>query len=168
MLSPSLVLIGALALIGCRRNDMADQPRKDPYEPSNFYADGASARRPVPGTVAWTRGAYVPPYPAQQGGAESTVFPFALTKEDLKRGQERFDIDCAVCHGRTGEGDGMIVLRGFTRPPAFFPIAEHQSQFPDLYKREQTLVNTTPGHVYNVISNGYGAMYSYAARVAPD
>ena len=59
----------------------------------------------------------------------------------------------------------MIVLRGFTRPPSFVPLAEHRTKFPDLYAREQALVNTTPGHIYTVITNGYGAMYSYAARV---
>jgi mono/diheme cytochrome c family protein len=147
---------------------MADQKRKDPYESSGFYADGASARPPVAGTVMWTRDEYVPRPTGGPAGNEATSFPFALTKDDLIRGRERYEIYCSVCHGRTGEGDGMIVQRGFTRPPAFFPMPGHQSAFPDLYKREQVIVNTPPGHIFNVITNGYGAMYNYAARVSPD
>jgi hypothetical protein len=62
----------------------------------------------------------------------------------------------------------MIVQRGFTRPPAFFPVAEHATSFPDLYRREQSLLTQPPRHVFDVITNGYGAMYSYADRVAPE
>ena len=163
-----LALIGVCVLTGCRRNDMADQDRKDPLEPSTFYADGTSARAPVVGTVAWTPGPYVPRASGTDNGRERETFPFRISAEDLRRGRERYEINCAHCHGRTGEGNGIVVQRGFTRPPAYFPVLEHQAQFPDLYRREQALVNTTPGHVFNVITNGYGAMYSHAARVVPD
>lgn len=149
------VLLSLLfVIVGCRRNDMAQQDRKDPLEPSTFYADGASARPLVPGTVP-----HDGPLPSQlhyattQGSPELTVFPFPLTRADLKRGQERFDIYCAVCHGRAGDGDGMVVRRGFTKPPSF---------------HDQKLKDAPPGHFFNVMTYGFGAMYNYADRVSPE
>ena len=150
---------------------MSDQPRVDPMEPSRFFADGTTARPPVAGTVA-RRSAVQASAPQhstpQPPGQEAQAFPFPITSAELARGRERYDIYCAACHGVTGDGNGMIVQRGFVRPPAFYPLADHARRFPELYAREQVLLGTPPGHVFNVITSGYGAMYSYASRVAPD
>jgi mono/diheme cytochrome c family protein len=160
-------LIGLLLVVGCKRDDMADQPKVRPMRETQFFADQTTARPLVPGTIARDqlpiRAARVA---ATQPGARD--FPWALTYEDLQRGRERYDIYCAVCHGRTGDGNGMIVQRGFVRPPAFYPIAEHRTSLPTLFEREQVLLTAPPGHIVNVIVNGYGAMYSYADRVAPE
>jgi len=77
-------------------------------------------------------------------------FPFPITQEILNRGQERFEIFCSVCHGMTGEGDGMIVRRGFRKPPSYY---------------EQRLREAPVGHFFDVITNGWGAMPSAAAQV---
>ena len=69
-------------------------------------------------------------------GQHATDFPFPVTKEWLARGRQRYEIFCAVCHGSTGDGFGMIVQRGFVRPPAFFPVPDHQTALPQLYARE--------------------------------
>ncbi|WP_084508253.1 cytochrome c [Mesorhizobium sp. WSM3224] len=135
------LVFGALLLAGCRQ-DMEDQPRYDPLEASNQFADGTSARTPVTGTVA--RDADLSPTPDR--------IPSPVTIELLQRGQQRFDIFCSPCHGRTGDGHGMIVQRGFPAPPSY-----HQD----------ALRKASDRHFYDVITNGYGAMYSYAARVPP-
>ncbi|TPJ70602.1 cytochrome c [Mesorhizobium sp. B2-7-1] len=135
------LMLGALAIAGCRQ-DMEDQPRYDPLDASNQFADGMSARTPVTGTV--TRDADLSPVPDK--------IPYPITIELLQRGQQRFDIFCSPCHGRTGDGHGMIVQRGFPAPPSY-----HQD----------ALRRASDRHFYDVITNGYGAMYSYAARVPP-
>jgi mono/diheme cytochrome c family protein len=88
----------------------------------------------------------------------------------LARGQERYNIYCSVCHGYNGQGDGMIVQRGFSHPPAFYPLDRDRENNPQLYAREVNLANRPDlaRHVYDVISNGYGAMYSYGERVRPE
>ena len=133
------LLLCALLVSGCEQ-DMAEAPRHDPLEASDLFADGASARTPVAGTVA--RDADLSPVP--------DAMPQAITPELLRRGQERFDVFCSPCHGRTGEGDGMIVQRGFPKPPSYHREALRQA--PDR-------------HFYDVITDGYGVMYSYASRV---
>ncbi|TPL54370.1 cytochrome c [Mesorhizobium sp. B2-4-6] len=135
------LLLGALAVAGCRQ-DMEDQPRYDPLEASNQFADGMSARTPVTGTV--TRNSDLSPVPDK--------IPYPITIDLLQRGQQRFDIFCSPCHGRAGDGHGMIVQRGFPAPPSY-----HQD----------ALRKASDRHFYDVITNGYGAMYSYAARVPP-
>ncbi len=139
--SPALALLALSALAGCDQ-DMADQPRYNPLEPAGQFADGMSARTPVDGAVA--RDADLSPVPQ--------AFPYPVTLGLLQRGRQRFDIFCSPCHGRTGDGDGMIVQRGFPAPPSY-----HQD----------ALRNAPDRHFYDVITNGYGAMYSYAARVPP-
>jgi mono/diheme cytochrome c family protein len=141
---------------GCERNDMHNQPRHEPMEVSTFFDDGQSSRPIVPGTVA--RGQLTSADMRISGlrpaGSEAPdTFPFEITKADLKRGKQRFDIYCAVCHGATGDADGMIVQRGFAKPPSF---------------HEQRLKDAPAGHFYDVITNGWGAMYSYNDRVAPE
>jgi mono/diheme cytochrome c family protein len=146
------VLLSALA--GCERNDMMNQPKHKPMELSTFYADGQSSRPIVPGTIA--RGQLVANNMRYAGLAEGETpesFPFEITKADLKRGKQRYEIYCAVCHGATGDGDGMIVQRGFVKPPSF---------------HEPRLRDVPVGHFYDVITGGWGAMYSYNDRVYPE
>jgi mono/diheme cytochrome c family protein len=162
-----------LAVVGCRKEDMADQPRQDTMDESRFFPDGQSARPLIDGTVptdssiyrlsssAATRPAPYPPIhdalTAVTSGTnepEATAFPadFKATPEVLETGHQQFEIFCAVCHGRLGDGTGMIVARGFPRPPSYYT---------------QRLRNAPVGHFYNVITNGYGAMYSYGDRIRP-
>jgi mono/diheme cytochrome c family protein len=147
-------LAGVLVLAGCDQQDMVVQPKHRPLQESAFFADGQVSRLPVPGTVA--RGqlrvdrAF---YTGETDGLLIDTIPREITPELLARGRERFAIYCSPCHDHTGSGRGMIVRRGFSPPPTF-----HQER----------LRNAPVGHFYRVITNGYGAMYSYAARVEPD
>ncbi|MBC7785505.1 MAG: cytochrome c [Burkholderiales bacterium] len=156
-----------LVFPSCKRDDMADQPKVRPMRETQFFADETTVRPLVPGTIARDQ---LPIRAARTAATqpEAQDFPSPLTYQDLKRGQQRYHIFCAVCHGPTGDGNGMIVQRGFTRPPAFYPIEEHRTSFPDLYEREHALLTKSPGHFVKAIVNGYGAMYSYADRVPPD
>ena len=141
------------SLTSCRRG-MVDTQHVKPLAENNFFADGRGARVPPPHTIA--RGqlrADEQFFTGKIGDQLAATFPLPVTRELLKRGQERFNIYCSVCHGRTGEGNGMIVQRGFPQPPSF---------------HEQRLRDAPPGHFFNVITNGYGVMYPYASRVAPE
>ena len=133
---------------------MHDQPKFTPLRESTFFADARSARTPVAGTVA--RG-QLHDDPLLDTGkideADATVFPFRGGRAVLARGRERYDIFCAPCHGRTGAGDGMVVRRGYRRPPSF---------------HDDRLRNAPVGHFFDVITNGFGAMPDYAARSARD
>lgn len=137
-----LALAVAPLLSACGEQEMADMPRYEPLEPAETFADGMSARRPVAGTVA--RDADLAPVPDS--------VPQPVTRALLERGRQRFEIYCAPCHSRTGDGDGMIVRRGFPAPPSF---------------HSETLRRVSDRHIYDVITDGYGVMYSYAARVTP-
>jgi mono/diheme cytochrome c family protein len=132
---------------------MYDQPRYEPLEASTFFENGQSSRPLVAGTVA--RGQLRDDdhlYKGMVDGKLADTFPFEIDREALDRGRERYDIYCAPCHGRVGDGAGMIVKRGFSAPPTF-----HSEKF-----RTEGV-----GHLFNVITNGHGAMYSYASRVPP-
>ena len=132
---------------------MANQPRYDPLEASTFFKDGQSARSLPPGTVA--RGEFrldAHFYQGMAGGVPAKTFPFAVTLEVLQRGRERYNIYCAPCHSRTGDGDGMIVRRGFTRPPSLH--SQHMREHP-------------PGHFFRVISDGFGRMPDYRQQISP-
>jgi mono/diheme cytochrome c family protein len=134
--------------------DMYDEPRFEPLEASTFFDDGTSARPLVPGTVA--RGDLREDdgfYQGKVDGKYVTTLPVDLDEQLLLRGQERFNIYCSPCHGRVGDGNGMIVERGFRRPPSFVST--------------DRLLNAPVGHFYDVMTNGFGAMPSYASRVAP-
>jgi hypothetical protein len=149
-----LACLGALVMLlaGCRL-DMHLQPKYLPYEPTDFFADGRSERQPVPGTVA--RGQLRVDelfYTGRENGVESNRFPFPITRADLERGRERYNIYCTPCHDYTGRGRGMIVQRAFPQPPSY--------HIPRL--REMPV-----GHFFQVMTNGFGAMYSYAARIEP-
>lgn len=150
-----LALSSGLLALGCDRNDMHDEARLRPLEASAFFADGMSAR-PIPeGTVA--RGQLRADDALYTGrtadGQYANAYPFPITIRDLKRGQERYNIYCLPCHAMTGDGDGMIVRRGFT-PPRSFHIPR--------------LREAPPGYFVWVIDNGFGAMFSYSDRVAPE
>ena len=143
-------LVGCLA--GCHR-DMQNQPRYEPLEPSTFFADGMSARPLVAGTVA--RGQLNEDEAFFTGKEESKFvaeLPVEADRELLLRGQERFNIYCSMCHAATGDGNGMIVQRGFRRPPSL---------------HIERLRNAPAGHFFDVITGGFGAMPSYAAQIEP-
>ena len=139
---------------GCElRQRMFDQPKYEALERSTFFADGLSARQPVPGTVA--RGQLRIDkhfYLGTVGGQLATTLPASIEFNHgfLKRGQERYDIFCAPCHDRTGRGNGMIVQRGLKQPPSL---------------HEDRLREAPIGHFFDVMTNGFGTMYSYASRI---
>jgi cytochrome c553 len=150
----TIACMGAVAMLlfGCRL-DMHVQPKYLPYEPTDFFGDGRSERQPVPGTVA--RGQLRVDelmFSGRENGVVADKFPFPITKADLDRGRERFNVYCTPCHDYTGSGQGMIVRRGFPQPPSY---------------HIQRLRDAPVGHFYEVMTNGFGAMYSYAARVEP-
>jgi mono/diheme cytochrome c family protein len=132
---------------------MYNQPRSNPLAKSDFFADGAASRTLIPGTIAQGQldedDAF---YHGKNGTNLVGDFPVPVTLALLERGRERYDIYCAVCHGRTGDGHGMIVQRGFPPPPSYH--IDRLRQVP-------------PGYFFDVITHGYGVMYSYAARVEP-
>jgi len=146
------VLCG-LFLFGCRL-DMHVQPKYKPLDSSSFFGDGRSERPEVPGTVA--RG-YLRTdellYTGKINGELVDVFPFPITRQTLERGRERYNIYCSPCHDYTGSGRGLVVQRGFPPPPSY---------------HLERLVKAPAGHFFDVITNGYGAMYSYASRVTPE
>src|SRR4051812_8202944 len=108
-----------LLMTGCRR-EMYNQPRSDPLEPSSFFKNGAASRPLVPGTVA--RGhleADQAFYRGMVGTNFVEEFPLPITRQILERGRQRYEIYCSVCHGATGDGNGMIPQRGFPHPPSY-------------------------------------------------
>ncbi|MGB9233386.1 MAG: cytochrome c [Terriglobales bacterium] len=144
--------LAALAVAGCRL-DMHIQPKYLPYEPTTFFSDGRSERPVVEGTVA--RGHLRLDelfYTGKENGVEADEFPFPITKADLQRGQERYNIYCSPCHDYVGNSYGFIVRRGFPLPASY---------------HIQRLREAPAGHFYGVITNGMGAMYSYADRIDP-
>ena len=187
LLSASCLLPSA----GCRQ-DMQDQPKYTVYQSSGFFRDGLSSRQLVEGTVprgylradrefytgkknkaggvqgtsgaqtnATTQPGVAGPNPAGPTGANAQsatypddveTFPISITMETVNRGQERYQIYCSACHGMTGYGDGLVVRRGFRTPPSF---------------HEERLRQAPVGHFFDVSTNGWGAMPSYAAQVTP-
>ncbi len=146
------MVLPVLILAGCRQ-DMHDQPRYEALERSQFFPDGRSARLPVRGTVA--RGHLQEDqafYTGKQDGKLVQTMPVNVDRQLLARGRERFNIYCSPCHGTSGMGNGMIAQRGFRSPPAF---------------HTDRLRQAPAGHYFDVITNGFGAMYSYASRVEP-
>ena len=149
----ALPLLALVSLTACRQ-DMHDQPRYIPLRPSEFFADGRSAR-PIPeGTVA--RGHLNDDTLFYTGkgpdGKPADTFPFPVTKEVILRGQQRFNVYCTPCHDRTGGGNGMVVRRGYRRPPTY---------------HSDRLRQVTNGYLYDVITNGFGAMPDYSAQIPP-
>jgi len=151
----SFALLTAVVLTSACRIDMHVQPRQNPLSYSDFYADHRSARPPVEGTVA--RGqlysdAYF--YTGKIGSNPGDYMPFPVTKEVLERGRERFNIYCAPCHSRVGDGQGFIPSRGFSRMPPSYHI-------PRLQKAPL-------GYFFDVMTNGFGIMPDYASQISPE
>ncbi len=153
--APVVVWVLALVVlgVGCRQ-DMHDQPKYQPLEASAFFADGRASRPVVPGTVARGQLREDSRLYAGRDSAGSFVeeVPFSVTRAVLDRGHERYDIYCSPCHDRVGNGNGMIVQRGFKRPPSL---------------HEERLRDTPDGYFFQVVTEGFGAMKGYAAQVPP-
>jgi len=146
----------ALAVLSGCRSEMYDQPRYEPYEASEFFDDGTSARPLVAGTVPrrdprdqgkWSEELFTT---GKTAGKLAEALPFPVDRAVLERGQERFRIFCTPCHGELGDGRGMIVQRGFNPPPSFHSDVVRQKPV---------------GHYFDVMTRGFGTMYSYAARI---
>ena len=145
-----LTIVAACFMAACRQ-DMHDAPRYEPLEESAFFAGGGSARTLVANTVP--RGHLREDellYTGKIGGQLANMFPMPVTADVMARGQERFNVFCSPCHGRTGEGNGMVVQRGFRQPPTY---------------HEQRLRDAPAGYFFDVMTNGFGAMQDYAAQV---
>jgi hypothetical protein len=143
-----------MTLTAACRLDMHVQPRQNPLSRSDFFDDQRSARPPVEGTVA--RGqlhddTYF--FTGKIGNNPGDVMPFPVTREVLERGRERYNIFCALCHSRLGDGNGFIPARGFARKPPSFHIAR--------------LRQAPVGYFYDVITNGFGIMPDYASQIPP-
>jgi mono/diheme cytochrome c family protein len=148
-------LLAATALLSGCRLDMHLQPKQNPLSRSDFFADQRSERPPVEGTVA--RGqlredTYL--YTGQIGTSPGDYMPFPVTQEVLERGRERYNIYCAPCHSRTGDGNGFIPSRGFPRNPPSYHI--------------ERLRKAPLGHFYDVITTGFGIMPDYASQIPPE
>lgn len=138
----ALLLVVVLGVAGCDDQSMRQQNRYDAYEPSKLWPNGSEAQPLPEGVVA-------------QGDierAEQIKNPPAVTASLLQRGHGRFDIFCSPCHGISGDGKGMIVQRGFPAPPSY---------------HIDRLRAAPARHFFDVMTNGYGVMYSYASRVPP-
>jgi mono/diheme cytochrome c family protein len=148
-------LLLLMALTSACRLDMHVQPRENPLSRSDFYADQRSARPLVEGTVA--RGqrredTYF--YTGKIGSNPGDVMPFPVTKEVLERGRERYDIYCAPCHSRVGDGNGFVPSRGFSRMPPSYHI-------PRLQKAPL-------GYFFDVMTNGFGIMPDYSSQISAE
>jgi mono/diheme cytochrome c family protein len=147
------VLVVALAGVSACRQDMHDAPRYKPLQESDIYGDKRSARPIIEGTVA--RGFLKADdvfYTGMQSGTPVEKIPMPLTDAVVARGRERFNIYCSPCHGIAGDGDGMIVKRGYKRPTSY---------------HDPRLRNERAGYFFDVMTRGFGQMPDYAAQVAP-
>jgi mono/diheme cytochrome c family protein len=134
-------LATALSLLSACEPAMNHEAKEHPYEPSHFFANGALAQHAVDGTIDRSPLKKLP------------TSPNSVTMSLLKRGQSRFTIYCAPCHADNADGHGMIVQHGFLSPPALY---------------NDDLRGKPASFFYGVITNGFGAMYSYADRLAPE
>ena len=146
-----VVALAALLLVAGCRQDMHDAPRYEAFEASATFADNRASRNPPAGTVArgWLRDDEAL-YTGKINGQTVDQFPFPIGHDELARGQQRFNIYCTPCHGRVGDGNGMVVQRGLRQAASF-----HQ----DRLRQEKV------GYFYDVITNGFGAMPDYATQI---
>jgi len=144
----------ALAATSACRQDMQDQPKYIPLRPSSFFDDGRSERPLIEGTVARGHLDDDVVYYTGKGpdGKHVDEFPFPVTKDVIERGQNRFNIYCTPCHSRLGDGNGMVAKRGFRHPPTY-----HQDR----------LRKIPNGAIFDVITNGFGAMPDYKTQLTP-
>lgn len=158
-----IVAVSLLSLTACEKamRNMYDQPKYTPASPSPLFPDNQADRPPVPGTIPRSVGALASTSSGRFGSDEiadqleadrATTNPYPTTAKLLRRGKERFEIFCAPCHSPVGDGDGIVVRRGFPHPPSYH--TERLRHAPDR-------------HFYDVMTDGYGIMYSYADRVSP-
>jgi Cytochrome C oxidase, cbb3-type, subunit III len=142
--------VGLFLFAGCENlhQDMGNQPKNKPLSPSNFFADGRSERMPVENTVARDAMAN----DDLMVSKDSNDFPMPVNLPLLERGEERYQIFCTPCHGLQGDGNGMVSMRGMKAPPTY-----HQDR----------LRQAPSGYFYDVITNGFGQMYSYSAQIPP-
>ncbi|HJV26909.1 MAG TPA: cytochrome c [Aromatoleum sp.] len=161
---PALLAGACLTVVGCEKSmqDMYDQPRHKPFAESSLFADGSSARTTPEGTAPHADGPFAGTSSGRLGTEDverdraataAAGIPYAVTRAVLERGRERFTIYCQPCHSPVGDGDGLIVRRGFPAPPSFH--IERLRSAPDR-------------HFFEVITRGYGVMYPYADRVRPE
>lgn len=150
-LSTAWMFVLLLAFAACRE-DMQNQPRFKPMRPAGLRGDEAPPRAPVIRTISRDDNGSIYFNTGYNGDQVGNYIPFTVNRAVLEHGRERFDIYCAPCHGRTGDGNGMIVQRGYTRPPSY---------------HTDRLRNAPLGHFFDVITNGFGAMPDYAAQVRP-
>ncbi len=150
----ALVALGGLGAIGCRQ-DMHDQPKLKPYRSSQFFVNGSGMRNLPAHTVA--RGSLQENTHFCTGrmpdGSMATELPMPMTKALLKRGQERFTIYCTPCHGQVGDGRGMVVRRGYKQPTSY---------------HDERLRQVPIGYFFDVMTNGFAVMPSYAPQVPPE
>ena len=147
----SLLLL-VCSTVACRQ-DMHDQPKYEPLQESHFFSDHRSSRPLIEGTVA--QGQLKTDkhlHTGKRAGQLLDTLPFPVTEQMLKRGRQRYDIFCSPCHARVGTGEGIVVQRGFRPPPSL---------------HTQRLREAPVGHLFDVITNGYATMYSYATRISP-
>ncbi len=158
------LLLLAVLTVSCRQ-DMHDQLKVEPLEESDLYEDGRSSRHPVKGTVArgklkadrhlhFGRGPITEPLKdgIDDGSSGELVdtFPYPVDEAMMKRGQQRYDIFCSPCHSKTGDGNGMVVQRGYRQPPTL---------------HSDKLREASTGHIYDVIRRGLGVMPAYATMI---
>lgn len=146
-------MLGVVMFLTACRQDMHDQPKYIPLRASDFFGDGRSARPPVEGTVA--RGQLRDDahfYTGKVDGKLVETLPFPATRVVLERGQERYNIYCAPCHSRLGDGNGVIVQRGYRRPESF---------------HTDRLRKMPVGHYFDAMTRGFGAMPDYASQISP-
>jgi hypothetical protein len=159
-----LLAVALLSLAGCEKamRGMYDQPKYRPLQESDAYPDGGASQPPPDGTVPRTRGTFagttsgragVDDERERQRDLAAADNPYAPTMELLERGRDRYEIFCSPCHSVAGDGDGYITHRGYPRPPTF-----HEARLRDASDR----------HLFDVVSDGYGIMYRYGDRIAPE
>lgn len=150
-LSSLLIVLPAFLFLASCRQDMQDQPKYKPLGASRFFADGREAR-PIPaGTIARDElNDNDPLHTGQQNGVFLDIIPVPVDSQLLQRGRDRYDIYCSPCHGRTGDGNGMVAQRGVKIPANF---------------HTERLRSVPPGYIYQVIANGYGAMGDYGDQI---
>ena len=145
----AVLFAGAFVFAGCSlKQDMAMQPKNRPLSPSDFFTDGRSERPLLENTVA--RGSITED--EMVVSKESNSFPIPVNLELLERGENRFKIFCTPCHGLQGDGNGMVAMRGMKHPPSY---------------HEDRLRQVPNGYIYDVITNGFGAMLGYSAQIPP-
>ncbi|HEU4375403.1 MAG TPA: cytochrome c [Telluria sp.] len=158
-----MLLAACAVFAGCERakQDMYDQPRYKTFASSSLFEDGASARPPPPGTQPRAHGDFAESSGGRRGAdavradidaERAETMPYPVDMPLLRRGQQRYAIYCLPCHSPAGDGDGLVVRRGFPAPPSFH--IDRLRAAPDR-------------HIYDVITQGHGVMASYADRVEP-